>query len=86
MGKNRLTRLMAAALSLAMLASMLLAGALPASAAADPGKIDVWDFGGEQLDENTYNNMLNAGEINSWYPAGTAAGILLRQLEEAADA
>ncbi len=74
MRKNRLTRLMAAALSLAMLASMLLAGALPASAAADPGKIDVWDFGGEQLDENTYNNMLNAGEINSWYPDDVTPG------------
>lgn len=36
-------------------------------------KIDVWDFGAEQLDTNVYNNMLTVDEINSWYP-GVEAG------------
>lgn len=35
---------------------------------ADPNKIDVWDFGAEQLDSNLYNNMLNVDTINSWFP------------------
>ena len=69
-----LSRLAALALSLALLASLLVAGAVPAGAAYDPAKIDVWDFGAEQLDESVYNNLLTADEINSWYPAGTAAG------------
>jgi len=34
----------------------------------DPNKIDVWDFGAEQLDADTYNNMLTVDIINSWYP------------------
>ena len=74
MRKARLTRLMAAALSLAMLVSMLLVGALPAAAAYDPAKIDVWDFGAEQLDESVYNNMLTVDEINSWYPGDVVPG------------
>ena len=74
MRNARLSRLMAAALSLAMLVSMLLVGALPAAAATDPAKIDVWDFGAEQLDESVYNNMLNADEINSWYPDDVVPG------------
>lgn len=68
MRKARLTRFLSAVLSLAMLVSLLVVGTVPAAAAADPGKIDVWDFGGEQLDENTYNNMLTPAEVNSWYP------------------
>ncbi len=72
MRKTRLSRLLAAALSVAMVLSLLVVG-LPASA-AEPGKIDVWDFGAEQLDPTVYNNHLTAEEINSWYPAGTAAG------------
>ncbi|MCH5196939.1 MAG: hypothetical protein J1F28_09500 [Oscillospiraceae bacterium] len=40
----------------------------------DPTKIDVWDFGGKQLDTATYINKLNADIINSWYPEGTVAG------------
>jgi pectin methylesterase-like acyl-CoA thioesterase len=37
------------------------------------GKIDVWDFGAEQLDSAKYNNMLTVDEINAQYP-GVAAG------------
>lgn len=32
------------------------------------GKIDVWDFGAEQLNTALYNNMLSVDIINSWYP------------------
>lgn len=74
MRKDRLTRLVAAALSLTMIVSLLVVGSVPAAAAADPAKIDVWDFGAEQLDESVYNNLLNVDEINSWYPADVAAG------------
>ncbi len=66
MRKTRLSRLLAAALSLAMLLSLLLVGTVPAAAAYDPAKIDVWDFGAEQLDESVYNNQLTVDEINSW--------------------
>ncbi|MFB6341715.1 pectinesterase family protein [Saccharicrinis sp. FJH62] len=38
------------------------------------GKIDVWDFGAEQLDENTYNNNLTVDVINSWYNESIATG------------
>lgn len=44
-----------------------------AAAAADPAKIDVWDFGGEQLDTSIYNNMLTADIINGWF-AGVEPG------------
>ncbi len=58
-----------------VLALVLLVSLVPAALAAEPNaKIDVWDFGGEQLDESVYNNKLDADEINSWYPEGTAAG------------
>lgn len=30
-------------------------------------KIDVWDFGAEQLDGETYNNRLSVDIINGWY-------------------
>lgn len=36
------------------------------------GKIDVWDFGAEQLDTATYNNMITASNINAQYPEGSA--------------
>lgn len=32
------------------------------------GKIDVYDFGAEVLDESIYNNVLTEKIINSWYP------------------
>lgn len=38
------------------------------------GKIDVWDFGAEQLDSSKYNNMLTVEKINSWYGDSVAAG------------
>ncbi len=68
MSKTR--KLLSMALALVMLFSLVPA----ATAAADDGKIDVWDFGAEQLDESIYNNKLTVDEINSWYPAGTAPG------------
>ncbi|MGL5015115.1 MAG: pectinesterase family protein [Bacteroidales bacterium] len=43
-------------------------------AGASITKSDVWDFGGDQLDENYYVNHFNADVINSWYPEGTAPG------------
>lgn len=68
MRKARVSRLLATALALVLLLSLV-----PVAAASD-AKIDVWDFGAEQLDESVYNNLLTVDEINSWYPAGTAAG------------
>ncbi len=46
---------------------------VPSSEPVTPSsnKIDVWDFGAEQLDAEKYNNMLTVDEINSWYPAAT---------------
>lgn len=41
--------------------------------AIDFEKIDVWDFGAEQLDSARYNNKLSADNINSMYP-GIASG------------
>ncbi|UII33895.1 pectinesterase family protein [Fulvivirga ulvae] len=38
------------------------------------GKIDVWDFGAEQLNSETYNNMLTESEINSWYDGSITPG------------
>ena len=37
-------------------------------------KTDVWDFGGEQLDEVLYNNHLAASDINAWYDAAITPG------------
>ena len=74
MRTRKLSRLLSALLTAALLLSLLVVGGSPALAAADPGKIDVWDFGAEQLDEALYNNMLTADEINSWYPEGTVPG------------
>ena len=37
-------------------------------------KIDVWDFGAEQLDGNVYNNVLNETIINAWYDSTVVAG------------
>lgn len=74
MKTRSLSRALSAALTAALLLSLLVVGASPALAAADPAKIDVWDFGAEQLDETQYNNMLTADEINSWYPDGTVPG------------
>lgn len=31
------------------------------------GKIEVWDFGAEQLEESTYLNRLDVSAINAWY-------------------
>lgn len=38
------------------------------------GKIDVWDFGGEQLDANLYNNHLSVEVLNSLYDENVAPG------------
>ncbi len=70
MKKGHFSKLLAALLSLTMLLSLLPAGAM----AAGTDKIDVWDFGAEQLDESVYNNRLTVDEINSWYPDDVTAG------------
>ncbi len=46
------------------------------AAAVDPsnGKIDVWDFGGEQLDDSLYNNHLDVDTINAWYASSITVG------------
>ncbi len=38
------------------------------------GKVDVWDFGGEQLDDTKYNNKLSVDTINSIYPDDVVKG------------
>lgn len=38
------------------------------------GKVDVWDFGAEQLDTIVYNNVLNKDVINAWYPENVTKG------------
>lgn len=38
------------------------------------GKIDVWDFGAEQLDAAKYNNKLSVDIINSWYDSSVEKG------------
>ncbi len=38
------------------------------------GKIDVWDFGAEQLDTSIYKNRLNEEIINSWYDESITTG------------
>ena len=38
------------------------------------GKIDVWDFGLEELDTEKYNNMLTVDQVNGWYDESVAAG------------
>ena len=37
------------------------------------GKVDVYDFGAEKLDETKFNNRLTVDDINAWYP-GVAPG------------
>jgi hypothetical protein len=46
------------------------------AAAVEPsnGKIDVWDFGAEQLDAEFYNNRLDESKINAWYDSSITAG------------
>lgn len=44
------------------------------SATVGNGKIDVWDFGAEQLDTATYNNMITEGLMNSLPYYGTLNG------------
>lgn len=41
---------------------------------ASNGKIDVWDFGAEQLDANLYNNQLDEVTINSFYDGSVTPG------------
>ncbi len=48
--------------------------ALSIENAAFAGKIDVWDFGAEQLDASAFNNQLTADIINSWYAATITPG------------
>ncbi|MGY5354665.1 pectinesterase family protein [Wenyingzhuangia sp. IMCC45467] len=38
------------------------------------GKIDVWDFGAEQLDVQLYNNKLDEDKINAWYDVSIEVG------------
>ena len=38
------------------------------------GKVDVWDFGAEQLDTAIYNNLLSEEKINAWYDASIEEG------------
>jgi pectin methylesterase-like acyl-CoA thioesterase len=45
-----------------------------ATTAPSNGKIDVWDFGAEQLDAAIYNNRLTVDIINSWYAKSVAVG------------
>lgn len=45
-----------------------------AEVATSNGKIDVWDFGAEQLDDATYNNKLDDATVNSWYDSSITAG------------
>ena len=45
-----------------------------AEVATSNGKIDVWDFGAEQLDAATYNNKLDAATVNAWYDSSITAG------------
>lgn len=45
-----------------------------AQAEESNGKIDVWDFGGQELDSNTYNNRLTADIINGFYDSSITAG------------
>lgn len=47
--------------------------AFPGGSAA-AGKIDVWDFGAEQLDASVHNNQLTVDIINSWYAKSITAG------------
>ncbi len=46
---------------------------------SDTSKIDVWDFGAEQLDTSVYNNKLTEDIINGWFDAapGTSGVPLL---------
>ncbi|MFC5682731.1 pectinesterase family protein [Flavobacterium sp. GCM10022190] len=37
-------------------------------------KIDVWDFGAQQLDAALYNNKLDVAAINAWYPSSYVVG------------
>ncbi len=61
-------------LSVCVLSSVV--GSIESTAAAGPanGKIDVWDFGAEQLDASVYNNQLTVDGINSWYSKLIKAG------------
>lgn len=43
------------------------------------GKIDVYDFGAEMLDDSIYNNILTEKVINSWYP-DTAPGTMPKNI------
>ncbi|MBN2165020.1 MAG: hypothetical protein JW717_01950 [Marinilabiliaceae bacterium] len=38
------------------------------------GKIDVWDFGAQQLPDSMYNNQLSIDSINSWYSGTITPG------------
>lgn len=44
------------------------------AAESSSGKIDVWDFGAEQLDPSVYNNQLTVDIINSWYAKSIKVG------------
>lgn len=42
--------------------------------AATSSKMDVWDFGGEQLDADLYTNNLDVTKINAWYSSSITPG------------
>ncbi len=44
------------------------------AAVTSNGKIDVWDFGAVQLNEEEYNNNLTEEIINGWYDEGITVG------------
>lgn len=48
--------------------------AFTVSPAATSSKLDVWDFGAEQLDSSLYNNHLDVATINAWYPSSVVVG------------
>ncbi len=76
MKANAMKRFLAAAVAMCMVLLWLPQGALSVSTS----KIDVWDFGAEQLDSGIYDNMLDENEINSWFPGiepGTSGTPLL---------
>lgn len=57
--------------------NLTIEGVTPPSEDPEPAqtdKIDVWDFGAEQLDTEKYNNKLSESIINGWYGSSIAPG------------
>ena len=66
-------RFISSLLALTMMVSSF-AMANVSSVFASGNTIDVWDFGGAELDSNVYNNRLTADIINGFYDSSIAAG------------